>query len=99
MVTAVADTEAANSKVAKTYHYHIEQWRIPSRRSHNSLVKRLTDFLDEYECKENLLVIYYGGHGHLNDDRQLTWSWLVKSLTLLHYEETGVVLLQVRADE
>ncbi|KAK0516424.1 hypothetical protein JMJ35_001027 [Cladonia borealis] len=62
------------SVLDQTYHYHTEEWKIPSRRSHNSLIRRLTDFLDDYESKENLLLVYYGGHGHLNDDRQLKWS-------------------------
>ena len=55
----------------KAYHYDTEEWQIPSVRSHNSLVRRLTDFLAAYEDRKNLLIVYYAGHGRLNDDRQL----------------------------
>ncbi len=60
-----------------TYHYDTEEWHIPSNRSHNSLVKRITEYLEAYEDKRNLLIVYYAGHGHLNDDRQLVGAWSV----------------------
>lgn len=52
------------------YGYATEQWKIPSIRSHNSLAKQLTGFLERYESEENLLIVYYGGHGRMNDNRQ-----------------------------
>ena len=60
-----------------TYHFETEGWRIPSKRSHNSLAAKILGFLDDYESKDNLLVVYYGGHGEMNDDRQCVWLWLV----------------------
>ena len=57
------------------YGYATEQWRIPSTRSHNSLAKQLTEFLERYESEDNLLIVYYGGHGRMNDNRQCVWSW------------------------
>ena len=57
------------------YGYATEQWKIPSTRSHNSLAKQLTGFLERYESEENLLIVYYGGHGYMNDNRQCVWSW------------------------
>ena len=63
----------------QAYHYGTEDWHIPSNRSHNSLVKRITDFLEAYEDRKNLLIVYYAGHGRLNDDRQLVGAWLVPS--------------------
>ena len=63
-----------------TYHYDTEEWHIPSNRSHNSLVKRITEYLEAYERKRSLLIVYYAGHGHLNDDRQLVGAWSVQSM-------------------
>ena len=57
------------------YGYATEQGKIPSTRSHNSLAKQLTGFLERYESEENLLIVYYGGHGYMNDNRQCVWSW------------------------
>ena len=61
-----------------TYHYDTDEWHIPSSRSHNSLVKRTTEFLEAYEDRKNLLIVYYAGHGYLNDDRQLVGAWSVQ---------------------
>ncbi len=57
------------------YHYHTEQYQIVCTRSYNSLARRLTVFLDEHERKDNLLIVHYGGHAFINDDRQCIWSW------------------------
>lgn len=63
-------------KVFQTdYFFRTQAWKIPSNRSHNSLAERISKFLDDFESQENLLIIYYGGHGKMNDDRQCVWSW------------------------
>lgn len=59
------------------YRFETEAWKIPSKRSHNSLAAKIIAFVDDYESKDNLLVVYYGGHGEMNDDRQCVWSWSV----------------------
>jgi hypothetical protein len=57
------------------YRFDTEEWKIPSNRSHNSLAFKLMGFLEEYDSKDSLLIVYYGGHGGMNDDRQCVWSW------------------------
>ena len=59
----------------QTYHFKVEKWKIPSKRPHNTLAAKLLGFLEDFESKDNLLIIYYGGHGSMNDDRQCVWSW------------------------
>lgn len=59
----------------RTYDFEVEEWKIPSKRPHNTLASKVLGFLDEFESKDNLLIIYYGGHGSMNDDRQCVWSW------------------------
>ncbi|KAL8791586.1 MAG: hypothetical protein Q9195_005850 [Heterodermia aff. obscurata] len=56
------------------YGFTTETWKIPSKRSHNSLAAKILGFLDDHESKDNLLIVYYGGHGEMNDDRQCVWS-------------------------
>lgn len=58
-----------------TYHFDVERWKIPSDRSHNSLATKILGFLNDHESGESLLIVYYGGHGSMNDDRQCVWSW------------------------
>lgn len=83
-----------------SYHYNTEEWHIPNIRSHNSLVQRISEFLEDYEDRENLLIVYYAGHGCLNDDRQLvgachatpTMKWLGIQ-NMLEQAESDVLIL------
>ena len=75
----------------RLYGFETEAWRIPSKRSHNSLAAKIIGFLDDYESKDNLLIVYYGGHGEMNDDRQCVWSWSVHIFS----SHLGQVLLRV----
>ena len=43
------------------YKYDASSWRIPKASSFKALRRRLTTFLDDFEGKEALLIVYYGG--------------------------------------
>ena len=43
------------------YNYDTQEWRIPSAHSYKALRKRISKFLDDFEDKESLLIVYYGG--------------------------------------
>ena len=58
---------------SRLYRFNTEEWQIPSDRAHNALALRLMQFL-EHEHEDHLLIVYYGGHGGMNDDRQCMWS-------------------------
>ncbi len=45
----------------QTYLYGVEEWRIPSDHSYKALRKQISSFLDAFEDKEHLLIVYYGG--------------------------------------
>ena len=62
---------------SKIYHYKAEHWQIPSKSAFNALRKKLNDFLNDYDCETNLLIIYYGGHGFMDKERRCMWSWCV----------------------
>lgn len=55
------------------YHYRTDQWKIPSNKSHNAVVRRIMQSLEDFESTDNLLIVYYGGHGYMNEDRQCVW--------------------------
>ncbi|KAL8703851.1 MAG: hypothetical protein Q9201_002979 [Fulgogasparrea decipioides] len=70
----ILELQELDNVLSQKYHFQTEQWKIPDLNSHNALAFRLMEFLKDYTAKENLLLIYYGGHGHMNDDRQCIWS-------------------------
>lgn len=55
------------------YGYHTDQWKIPSTQSHIALARRILDLLVTASSTDKLLIIYYGGHGFMNDQRDCVW--------------------------
>ena len=45
----------------QVYHYEVEERRIPSDHSHRAVRQQICKLLDEFENKEILLIVYYGG--------------------------------------
>ncbi|KAL8790092.1 MAG: hypothetical protein Q9213_000794 [Squamulea squamosa] len=70
----VSEVQELDEVLTQTYRFRTQQWSIPSLGSHNALAFRLMEFLRDYDNNENLLLVYYGGHGYMNDDRQCIWS-------------------------
>ncbi|KAI4086917.1 MAG: hypothetical protein LQ344_007182 [Seirophora lacunosa] len=56
-----------------SYRFQTSHWRIPSHKSHNALVRQVMQLLDESESRDKLLIVYYGGHGKMNEDRKCVW--------------------------
>ena len=50
----------------QVYSYEVEEWRIPSAHSYKALRKQITGFLNEFEHKDNLLIVYYGGRTYIS---------------------------------
>jgi Caspase domain len=60
------------------YGFNVEEWKIPAdKKSHTGLMQKALDFLDDYDSEDNLFILYYAGHGFINQDRQSTWAWRV----------------------
>ena len=57
------------------YHFDTEEWKIPSDGSHNKLAFRIMQYIHAFEASETLLILYYGGHGSIDDKRQCVWHW------------------------
>ena len=57
------------------YGFNVEKWLIPSEDSHGELGDRLRAFTKNHAGENALLIVYYGGHGFLNDYRQPIWLW------------------------
>jgi hypothetical protein len=58
------------------YSFDVVTWLIPANdKSHHTLMAKALDFVDEFDSEDNLFILYYAGHGSINQDRQSTWSW------------------------
>jgi len=74
VVNEIAELEDVFQQI---YRFEVDVWRIPSERSHIAVAGKVLGFLNDYESTDSLLIVYYGGHGSMNDDRQCVWSWYV----------------------
>lgn len=57
------------------YGYRTDQWKIPSTQSHIALARRILDLLTDSASSDKLLIVYYGGHAYMNDQRDCVWLW------------------------
>ncbi|KAK4233845.1 nipped-B-like protein B [Achaetomium macrosporum] len=57
----------------ESYGYTVHEFLIPMHRSVESLKAKLKQFC-RYAADDTLLIIYYHGHGALNDDNELVFS-------------------------
>jgi len=57
------------------YRFEVEKWGIPSEGSHKKLNHKVLDFIERGgDSKEDLKIVYYGGHGMLAQNRQPCWA-------------------------
>lgn len=70
-----SEVETLSTLFEDQYGFNV-QWLIPANeKSHNNLMQKALNFLDEHDSKDNLFIIYYAGHGFINQERQSTWAW------------------------
>ena len=63
----------ALEKELREYKFDVDPpFKIPTKNPQRQLDQRMHKFL-EYESNETLLVIYYGGHGINNQDKNHMW--------------------------
>jgi hypothetical protein len=57
------------------YNYHTTTWEIPSVEPSGFLDAKIRAFREIHDRKNNLLIVYYGGHGQIDTQRFLIWRW------------------------
>ena len=63
----------------KEYHFNVETWEIPSEGSHKRVNQKVLDFVElGDDSKDDLKIVYYGGHGMLGSTRQSCWARFVE---------------------
>ncbi|KAF7533891.1 hypothetical protein G7054_g6701 [Neopestalotiopsis clavispora] len=56
------------------YEFDVQYWKIPVKRSTFELTQRVLNWTAEYEGEDELLLVYYAGHGWMDSSRQAIWS-------------------------
>ena len=59
----------------EAYGFQVERYRIPNEEPDEAFEETLKQFVRSYQNPRSLLIIYYGGHGLLNDSRLGIWAW------------------------
>ncbi|KAI9729939.1 MAG: hypothetical protein M1834_006136 [Cirrosporium novae-zelandiae] len=62
------EVKALQSILRDKFHYATDAFQIPSRRSETALVKKVSDFVNAYDDSDNLIILYYGGHGYVDEE-------------------------------
>lgn len=57
------------------YGFETEIWLIPTVKSHVALTAKALQTVQDFGGPDDLLIVYYGGHGLINDVRQGVWTW------------------------
>lgn len=71
----ITEVDRLHRVFEKLYGFSADQWSIPSSDAHGELQDRLRAFTKTYGKEDALLIVYYGGHGYLDDFRQPIWLW------------------------
>lgn len=62
----------------KTFHdlfnYQVTEWLIPQHKPERKLNLEVGKFLEKHDNKDHLLIVYYAGHGFLNQQRVPMWA-------------------------
>ncbi|KAG0646907.1 hypothetical protein D0Z07_6466 [Hyphodiscus hymeniophilus] len=56
------------------YGFKTDVWMIPSQNSHLELMSKSIDAIRTSDNDQNLFIIYYAGHGRINEARQAEWT-------------------------
>jgi len=70
----VLEELARLNNVFQAYGFQTNVFLIPSTNSHWDLMRKMLDSIQAYDNDQNLLVLYYAGHGRMNSARQANGS-------------------------
>ena len=68
-----SELDALHDVFDKLYGFKTEIWLIPSHASQIQLTSMTCTFLQKFDAEGNLFIVYYGGHGKINNSRQNQW--------------------------
>jgi hypothetical protein len=69
------EIQALEDLLQDTFNYSVERYAIPSEKPQRMLCSALNTFLDLYGTSDNLVIVYYGGHGGPTEDGSTECEW------------------------
>ena len=60
----VVQVDRLHGILKERFHYETQDFQIPSINSDTSLLRTVSSFIDTYNSPDNLMIVYYGGHGY-----------------------------------
>lgn len=86
-------------KVLKSeYGFDVDLEEIPIARSHNVLTSILSDYLRKRDAKKNLIIVYYGGHAYMDEQKRCIMSHLGRGSSEVQWDALQVNLEQAESD-
>ena len=57
------------------YHYDVEVFKIPDKRSHSMVSAKINEFVSiNDDSEEDLKIVYYAGHSKLSKTKDIVWT-------------------------
>lgn len=57
------------------YGFYTETWLIPTVKPYFALTEKALQVVRDFGHAGSLLIVYYAGHGLINDSRKAVWAW------------------------
>lgn len=68
---------------ATDFHFETEFFQIPSLKSETALNTKVANFVHEYDSPDNMVIVYYAGHGYVGEEtKQFKLAAYVKLLSI-----------------
>jgi hypothetical protein len=85
--------------IFQDYGFTTKRWQIPIKNSHLDLMMKTGEFIRDADNDNNLFIVYYGGHGRINSERQA--EWLCRrdpSSARVHWSAIQTLFAEARSD-
>ena len=67
------EVQKLHDVLSQGFGFDVEAWRIPSSKPVRKVNQKINDWVDDYDGENNLFILYYAGHGKIDDGRQVVW--------------------------
>lgn len=60
--------DALRKIFAKDFHFETDFYEIPSVKWETALNTKVANFVHEYDSPDNMVIVYYAGHGYVGEE-------------------------------
>ncbi|KAK3377174.1 hypothetical protein B0T24DRAFT_486480, partial [Lasiosphaeria ovina] len=68
-----SEVEALAQVLDRDYGFQVQQCQIPVERPIRKLTQTISNWVDDHDSEHNLFILYYAGHGVIDEGRQVVW--------------------------